>query len=499
LRKLGILILTLGCLLLPSLVSATATVAVFPLQELGEGRNDANLPLTRILAERLTEIGNEIIGMEAVIAFMADNRIRAVGHLDTFNISRTRRDLGAAFVLLGTISQRKEKPEPTIGLTLNLVRTSDARTIWTFAGSLGTGEQRRLLGIGEPQATAQLQPLLFDRVMAQWPWRIIKEEQQIGSISIDTVSLEPAYVRPGDEVRSRVRLRDSWTAGQAPQVFFKVEDQLYPARISADGHTYEGSWLAGERNGRVSVNLLLEWPHYGRTVTSLLGTYIVDGTLPLFELELGETVLLDGKPAFRGKLVIIPRMLVRKALSHWRLAFYDENGLVGDMDGTGNPPEGFTWYARDMNGPMEDGDYEVVFEVWDQAGNTARDSQRVELSRSLPQVDLEVVRNGEGMTVDLEHTGRVPLAFWQMEMWTREGKILTYAEGKELPAKIGVTLPSEQEEDIQGFLLLQDVLGNRIRHKLGDMLPRIAMQAKARQEAEEKKPTGVSEKWVEEF
>ena len=486
----------LVCLIwLPAVASAAGVpVAVFPLQELGEGRNDANLPFTRILIERLVESDNNIVGLDTVITFMANNRIRTVGFLETYHISRVQSDLGAAFVLLGTLSERKERPEPSVGLTLNLVRTSDGRTIWTYVGSMSTGEERRVLGIGEPQSTIDLQFLLLDEIVAQWPLQSINEAQQAGAFNIDTAVLQPRQVRPGDEIHTKVRLRDIWTGAQAPRVFFWADDQLYPAKVSADGSTYEAVWVAGEENGRFPVTLLLEWPHYGRIETALLGNYVIDGTPPLFEFELHGTKLLDGMPVFSSKLQIIPRMLVRKPLSHWRLSFNYEDGPIGVMEGSGNLPESFIWEGRGSQG---DGIYEVVIEVWDEAGNSAKASKEVAMNRSLPEIDLALDRADERIVVDLAgHDGKVPLAFWRIDMWTKEGKMLTKAEGRELPVKIDIDLPdSDQDQEIKGFVFLEDILGRKTRRKVEDLLPKIIDKSKVK----EQKPTGISESWVEEF
>jgi TolB-like protein len=486
------------CFLCMSVAASTAgiPVAVFPFQELGEGRNDANLYFSGILAQRLVNSGNEIIGLDTVIDFMSNNRIRTVGYLETLNISQVRRDLGAAFVLLGTVSQRKEKPEPSMGLTLNLVRTSDARTVWTYVGSVSTGEERRVLGIGEPQSTNELQYLLLDEIVEQWPWQIINDAQQARSINIDTALLEPKHVRPGDEVHGRVRFRGSWSAEQTPRVYFRADDQLYPATASADGIYFEATWIAGEENGRIPVNLFLKWPHYDRTETLLMGDYLIDGTPPIFELDFRGTKLLEGVPVFTGKLVIVPRMIVRKAISRWRLAFYysnEENDSVGEMDGIGNLPRSFTW-AGPSKLSYGDGFYKVVLEAWDMAGNVASASRVVELKKGLPQVDLSLDRSGEEMIIDLEYDGKVPLRYWRLEMWTREGKILTQSEGKDLPVKIEVGLPgSDQDQEIRGILFYQDVFGAKVSRKVQELLPDFKKKTK------KKSPAGISESWVDEF
>lgn len=505
---LAILLLAVSCVLMPTIVlAAEPPVAVFPFQELDQGRNDANLAFAVDLAKRLAETGNKVIDSDAVMAFMANNRIRTVGSLETYRVAQARGELGADFVLLGTVTQRKEKPEASMGLALDLVRTSDARTIWSYCTSISTGEDRKPLGIGEPQTTAELEPLLIADVVKHWPWQRLHEVRQVRAINIDTASLSPKYVKPGEEIHAQVRLHASWTASNAPRVFFKTADHLYPAKVSADGSIYEGSWVAGKENGRFNVSLVLEWSVYGRTDSALLGSYLVDGTPPVLDVELRGVTMIDGKPVFSRHVKVVPHLLVHKILSRWRLGFYDESGtLVGDMDGNGVLPDGFIWQGTDTEGPVQNGNYRIEVEVWDRAGNEAKASKWVTLDRSKPQVDLAVSHTDEGVAVGLKNGGKIPLAFWRMEMWTKDGRLLTTTNGSQLPAKFDLKLAeSEGENDLRGIVVFRDVLGNLIKKKVEDLIPDQKTEAKqkarekAEAAAEKKKETGISERWVDEF
>ena len=476
--------------------ASAASIAVFPLQELAQERNEVNLPLTRLLTEQLVADGNELIALNKVMAFMAHNRIRTLGHLESYYISRVRSDLGAAFILLGTVSQRREKPEPTLGLTLNLLRTSDGQTVWTYVDSLSRSDERRLLGINEPQTGAELSPLLLRALSERWPWHIINEAQQVGSINLDLAQLEPRNVRPGENVYSKVRLRAVWPAGQGPQVFFRADNQLYPATLAADGRTWEGRWVAGSEDGNYPVMLLLEWPLYGRTESTLLGSYVVDGKPPLFEIELRGAQELDGRAIFSREIIILPRLLVRKPLSHWRLSFYSEDGTeIGAMQEEGQLPERLIWAGRSNFGVEEDGFFRFDLEVWDLAGNTAKVEQSLEMNRSRPNVVMAIDTSSTGTFVNLTQEGKVPLEYWRMEMWTREGKILARQEGYELPVDIDLAMEGATlSDDIQGFVFSQDVLGNRVRRTIGELLPNLG---KVVEEKAEEVPDSV--KWVEEF
>ncbi len=497
--KIGLVIL---CVLFPAVAAAAAppSIAVFPLQELTRGRNEVNLPFTRILAERLRTAGNEIESQETVIAFMVHNRIRTVGHLETYHISRVREELGAPFVLLGTVSQMKERPTPSMGLTLQLVRTTDARTVWTYVGHFSASDGRRVLGIGEPSSVADLHPFLLDDLVSKWPWEIINEMQRAATISIDSIVLHPSHLRPGAEFTARVRLRNGWPSGRPPRVFFKSDDQIHAASVSDDGLTFESSWIAGEKDGRFPVSLFLEWPLYGRNETALLGSYVVDGTPPLFEIDLKGASIEGDVPVFRRDLIIQPRLLVRKPIARWRLSFLNDRGEVVGIDaGGGNLPEALIWSGRgNTDIPVVNGEYEVVLEIWDEAGNSAKATRKVELNRRAPQVELAVEKNDREMTVEFAHDGRVPLEYWRMEMWTREGRILKMAEGNELPAQVGFEVPTGEENDqIQGFLMVQDVLGNRTRREVDDLFRQFGKREVQIKKEEPAAP--LSEMWVDEF
>ncbi|MBI5441497.1 MAG: hypothetical protein HY900_09855 [Deltaproteobacteria bacterium] len=503
LKRLGVAVL---CACWPALsVAATPLVAIFPLQDVTRSKNDVNLPFTRQLSERLAEAGTDVTSQTTVISFMANNRIRTVGQLESYQISKIREDLGAAFILLGTVTQAKEKPNPSLGLTLSLVRTSDARTVWSYVGHVSTADARKILGLGEPNSLPKLEPLLAQEVVSRWPWDLIGRSQQGGPVGLEAVVLRPARVRPGAEVYASIRLRDEWRGERAPRAFFKADDQLHAASLSADGSVYEASWVAGEKDGRFPVTLVLEWPLYGRTENALLGTYLVDGTPPMLALDFVGPMMLGGTPTFRSEAVLRPRLLISKPLARWRFGVRDEAGNpVAEIGESGRLPERFQWRGQgrdDAEGLMPDGVYEAVLEVWDEAGNPARTSRKFGLNRSLPRVEIAAHRNDQELAVDLESKGKVPLAFWRMEMWSEEGKLLKTAEGTELPVRVGVERSSARDEEkIRAILVVRDVMGNTERREVGDVFGAVRPQAPAKPETKAKEaPAKGSQKWVEEF
>jgi hypothetical protein len=481
---------------LPVIASAGVSVAVFPFQELGEGRQGVNFQLSNAVAQLLTEDGTEIISPETVVSFMVSNRIRTVGYLERYQIANARRDLGAPFVLLGTVFERDKRSAPSIGLVLSLVRTSDARTIWTYVGSFSAARERTVLAIGEAQTSDELQPLLLLDIVEKWPSQVISNEQLVRPINFDSIELGPQMVRPGGEVHCRVRLRDAWPAGKAPRIFFKVADQLYPASPNMDDGALEGVWVAAEENGRYPVALLLEWPDFDRTETVLLGYYLVDGVLPLFELDLRGDGYIKGRPVYYNGMRIYTNMLVHKPLSRWHLSIYSEESaeISAELSGEGNLPESFFWNGKDK--PPEGG-YRITVEVWDEAGNSAEVSAEALLITQRARVGLNLKTKGNEIVVNVEDVGRVPLSYWRLEMWTKEGRIITETEGEDLPATFDVKVPeTEYPQEIAGFLFYSDVMGRQVRRKVENLLPKLEAEKK---EAVKEKSSGISERWVNDF
>lgn len=481
----------------------SAPVAVFPLQDMSHGRNGINIPFTKYLAERLAASGTKICRQEAVIAFMSNNRIRVAGQLETYHINRLREELGAAFVLLGTVIQKEDKPAPALGLILNLVQTSTGRTIWSYVGAVSAADHPKLLGLGEAKTARQLEPILGDDIMRSWPGESLKQQQK-KSTSVDSIVLTPREVVPGAVLHCRVRLRNRWLENRAPRVFLQADDQIYAAAWNQASNTYEASWIAGQTDGRFPVTLIVEWPLYGRTETVSLGYYLVDDVQPLIALDLKDEGMEGDLPIFRDKVVIVPRQIIRKPIARWQISFStDDDVVIAEQKEKGDLPAMIIWRGQTGMGSMlTEGDFTVRLEVWDEAGNNASDSKKFELKKTPPVVMVAAAKEGQQVKLDMKMQGygkhadkKIPIAFWRLEMWSNKGKLLENTEGKDLPAQVDMLLPSAEDgQDIQGTLVVRDVLGNTAYKKLGNLLQ---SDAEKKKKASEEKST--TKAWVEEF
>jgi hypothetical protein len=280
-----------------------------------------------------------------------------------------------------------------------------------------------------------------------------------------------------------------------------VDDQVYASSFSVATNSYEATWIAGEKDGRYPVNLLLEWPLYGRTESLPLGSYLVDGVPPLVALDLKGEALAGDPPVFREKVMILPSLIVRKPIARWRITIRDSNDRVAaSQEESGNIPVRLTWSGAGEEfvgglGAVDDV-YRVIFDVWDEAGNTASTSAVFELNRTPPTVAVVAEKKGQEVVVGLQRDDKVPLAYWRLEMWSEEGRLLKEAEGQELPPVISVELQAdEQNKKIEGVLVTEDILGNRARQQIADFFP----PPIEKEAGKEKAGKSATENWVNDF
>lgn len=171
-KQKGILLSSLFIILSVFSMVRAQTIAVFPLDDLSRGTNSPNMVVTRYLADKMASKGLNVIQEKDIINFMTAEGINWLGYLTTENILQTKEAMGADLVLLGTIISKKRSS--SYGLILNLVRTLDAKTIWTSSDGLSLVETQHLLGLDQPSTMDELWPILVNNVLMTWPADINK-------------------------------------------------------------------------------------------------------------------------------------------------------------------------------------------------------------------------------------------------------------------------------------------------------------------------------------
>jgi|GEM_PF-4059016 len=506
------LLLTCLWLLITAARAQALSVAIFPTDDLSQATNSTQQEMTLALRQEVTRHGLTVIPQQQVEGFMASHRIRQLGALPGQEIVSAGEELEADLVLLASLCEQSESTN-TVGLTLSLIRSADAKTIWTSSAGVSLFAEQRLLGVDAPTTLADLQGLLFRELFASWPTEIAvasppspAPSQQVSArvateAEVQSVLFTPKYVRPGQEVTCTIRFTLPQASDQA-KVFIRVGNRVHTAQ-SEDGRSYRVSWVGEEGkigrplqvamnspearviNGVFSgepvdasypVSLILEWAS-GQRQESYLGAYVVDSHPPEPSLK-AQAKTLEGQPAFRGELPIAVRLKRREPIEKWAFAVTAADGpVLLEEKGSDQPPESFRWRGQDAkNQHLAPGLYDLSITVWDRAGNRGEAHQRVRLLSQRPGLDL-TISQGQGKTwATLSAREGVGISYWRLELWGEDNTMLKAFAGQSLPTRVEV--PTGLGRGKTACLVqVKDSLGMKATKKVEDLLALAAKPA----------------------
>lgn len=500
--------------------AGTLKVAVFPLEDLSQGANGVNLPLTRFLSRKLEERGVKVVPLERMINHMARKRIRWLGFLETADVLKINDELGADIVFFGTISQYQEEEPASLGLILTAVDAASSRTIWTESGALNSRDVCNVLGLAEPQEVEELRRMLAERLLRTWP-RDLSRKGKGGRPLIRSSLIEPAYVKPGEKVSCFVRLyppnpfqldpaelmRNDMTirysgaykkvgenGSKGPErrrVQLMVGDNDYLSMEERAANYYKVSWPAPDRNDSIPVSLILKEPGAGKKIF-FLGSYRVDNQAPGLSLKL-KARDIGGSKVFSEALTVIPVWQDPEPVSRWILLIRNQEGVLAGTEGEGGLPGSFQWEGQRADGyQAADGVYDIVLKVWDRAGNRTVLNREVTLKANPPELLVGVEDEGDGLLVSLDSNSTIPLDSWTARIHRSDGRPVLEKQGYTLPARLEVPLAADQDGSrLEGIITVRDVLGNQGRREFKGFSSLVSGE----------KETGEQEKreWLEEF
>ncbi len=474
-------------------IGIAGTIAVFPLLDVTVSSNGVSYVLTDYVRREITAKGFDLISEQEIMQFLVRHRIRTLGSLTSHEIMAAREELQVDLIMQGTVCQLEQSPNPVVSLSLELIRTSDASLVWANTEALHSSDLTSLLGLEDPESLNDLYAVFFPRLLANMPVALTPLSGRKEVLDIDSVVLLPKYLRPGERVRCKVRMQ-TMDMGNAmrPVLTAGVADREYPFSLDSEGYYFVADWPAQNASGRYPVTLTAVWPS-GRTEMAVLGSYTVDDRAPNVSLHLSGREI-NGRIFFSDKLYIVPTLTDPEPLSRWQVMVVDRDDQVIVRQGaSGQLPDRLTWQGRTTLGSLApDGDYIVVFRVWDRTMLSSSAEQEVSFRRSPPKINIDLVKEEDRVTVNLDKEAGMPLAYWWMKVFKQSGRLIKLSQGEHLPATIELDRTDlEEGQRLEGILVAQDILGNRTREKIKDLF---------RVDDEEEGPEVETEKeWLEEF
>ena len=437
-------------------------LAVMPVEDLSMGDNGLNPSMTGRLREALIQKGYSAVEEKRIIDFMAKNRIRRVGSLDSNNILRLRKEFGIDYLMLGSVNQVREKEPAALGISLQIIQASDAKMVWAGSAQLSRADVRKFLGLAEPENLSEIEEIVVARIMEIMPGDLpaISETAQVNFS--EEIHLSPEVVKPGEKIRCRVRFGESNVKQAEVSVSVVVNGKVIEAVYLPQEKYYEAVWPAAGRDGRYPVSVSINRGQQGGK-NIFAGSFMIDSQPPEIVLSLrGQE--LDGEVVLRRQLTISSVLKESEPITTWNISILDgSDQVVKAESGRGNLPGRFSWWGQRQDGVMtEDGLYRVQLEVSDRAGNNAVASEKFRIVQKRPELTIVTEKKDGEIHVDLSYDGKVPLAFWRVELRSGSGAILQEKSGEKLPVQLKVPFSNESEK-ISCRIYGQDVLGNKVR------------------------------------
>ncbi|MHB1349177.1 MAG: hypothetical protein ACYCYR_04815 [Desulfobulbaceae bacterium] len=469
LPRIFIIVLTM-VLALPG-ASFAGSLAVFPLLDLSQDESGVNLALTGYLREKAAEKGFAVLPEEELMAFLVKHRIRNMGVLTSYQLTRLREELNAEYALLGTVCQLGEQPAAKLSLSLQLVRTGDEAVIWSVIRDLHEDDLISLLAINDPDSLQDLFDSYFSTLFDDLPPEISESDETAPSAGILTAKLQPVFVKPGEKMETEIRIYSTAVGAGAPSYHLLLAGNEHPLDQDPGARLLRATWLAPEQSGVYPVDLVAVFPEGERQIQRV-GEYTVDGTAPELTIRfIGRT--FDDAVYFNHELAIVPLLTIPEVLSRWEIRVYDKDRqLVLLQDGNGQIPERLYWNGM-LSGTQEapDGKYLVHAQVWDRAENLGSAEGYVNVIRSKPQPKLTLERQENDVLVHLENEVDSPLAFWFVKVYEKNGGLLLSQLGETLPVTLELSLQSSDAEDpLEMIFAAQDRYGNQTWQKIDNLL-----------------------------
>jgi len=436
-------------------------VAVLPIQDLTHGANGVNFNCTNMLEQDLSNHGIKTVSNKQIMSFLVRHRIRWTGYIDSYDAFMLGKELNTNYVLLGTICQYDNKIEPKVGLTLVLLDTKTASSVWAWVGSLSIKDFIHPLGLFEPKNAANILPFLIDKAVRAFPETIEVKGKIFPCCSIKNVIIRPRFVKSGELVTCVVRV-NRLNNTIKPIIKLYLNNNYIKFR-HIYRNEYKAIFKAPIKQGSFPVYLTYQVKKHLHKL--YVGNIVVDNQAPKVKL-IARGVHIWNAIALKKRLIILPRLTNPEPISRWQIAVCTLDGeKILSQDGPGPLPSRFFWNGQDASGAMvATGVYKIVLDIWDMAGNKAQATIKVAVIRTPPQIKVSSKFIHNKLILTVTNDTDIPLSFWRLEIF--EGNDLLYTDiGSKLPATISLSIPKKKSARLFCIVTARDIFGNITKKK----------------------------------
>ncbi|MCK5681364.1 hypothetical protein KAI46_11200 [bacterium] len=381
-------------------VSRAQSVVLLPVADTSNDYNGVDLDITAVLYGLLADAGLQLVEDTAVRSFMAANRLRYSGVIDSFATRKMGRELGADIVLLTTLCENGAPGKKRFGLVLTALETVNGEVVWSAQDSSSLLQETALFGVGEPLDGPDLKlrilQLLAERTADELPLIVPLLPSGAHQLKLVDIQIEPEFLRGGESVKCQLELE---SLGEMPKrVVLKNcggEVDLVPGKSMGE---FNGRWraLADEGEYKLSLTFMNESGDQITTISDV-AKYTVFNRAPQLLVELKQGLAVNDVTIFRERLLISSRLQPKRLVSRWQVKVIRSDGRVmvdDNMDG--ELPCDLVWTGcNNKRQRLPDGEYDLLVKIWDAAGNQAEASRKVSILSECQPIEVKTVRKGK--------------------------------------------------------------------------------------------------------
>lgn len=448
-------------------VSRSQDIALLPVADTSKDYNGVDLDTTAVLYDLLAANGLGLLEDTAVRSFMAANRLRYSGVIDSFAARKMGRELGADIVLLATLCESGALGRKRFGLVLTAVETVNGEVVWSTQDSSSLLQETTLLGVGEPLDGPELKFGVLQRLAEQAATEISLLEELASSgthqLKLVDIRVEPEFLRGGELLKCQIKLE---SLSEMPhQVVLKScgsEVIMVPGGSKGE---FNGRWRAPVDEGEYELSLICASGPGEQIITIRdAASYTVFNQAPELEVVLKQGLLVNDTTVFRERLLISSRLKPKRSISRWQVKVIRPDGRVmvdDNMDG--ELPRDLVWSGcNNKRQRLPDGEYDLLVTIWDSAGNRVETYHKVSILSECQPIEVKTVRKGKKNFVHLESQESSLKSLeldWRLQVLLPDGELVIEISGTKLP--VDLELPTGIDVDFLVFSIdVRDQIGN---------------------------------------
>lgn len=408
------------------------TVALIPFGTFTVG--NVTIDVTNLVIRELEGHHLEVVGQEALEAFLAQRRIRRMEFLDRPAIRAMGSTLNVDALVTGTVSILSGGENPQVAMDAQMVDCLDASVIWANAVSRTGQDYAGFLGLGRIDSLEKLVAVAIKELFENLPLKTSSASPSPAAFEIARAGFSPDVLRSGETALLSMEIKEIVGKVRDIKAFVLNREIKLETR---DGRFYGGTILAPPIEGTYPLKVYIT-DRWNRLVgLDAVASLTVHNRPPKILLSARQKRISPNNDGVSEFILFVPEVLEAIALESWAVEIIDEQGqVVRSEHGLGVLPEGFTWRGVDNQyKPVKDGPYFCRLVVEDKAGNkTVALSDKVIADATPPDVAVRVDGVDEDRVVlALEAQDESPIDYWDLVVFDAVGQQEAYFEGKGQP------------------------------------------------------------------